>query len=89
MLVILLHTRCVIITNRLIMYRIIYLIIRLNEHRLFQNNILLMQHIWLSEFSTPRSRIGIQLLLGPYLMYIVFVYRYNYYILGNQTGMAR
>jgi hypothetical protein len=48
---------------RLIFYKIIYPIIRLDQHCPLQNNILLMQHIWPSEFSMPHSRIGSQLLL--------------------------
>jgi hypothetical protein len=48
---------------RLILYKIIYSIIRLNQHCLLQKYIPLMQHTWPSEFCTPHSRIGSQLLL--------------------------
>jgi hypothetical protein len=50
---------------RLILYRIVFSIIRLNP-RPHQNNISLMQWTWPSEFSTPRSRIRSLLLLGSW-----------------------
>jgi hypothetical protein len=55
---------CVNKVMRLILYKIIYAIIRLNQHCSLRNNIPLMQHTWPSEFSTPHSGIGSQILLG-------------------------
>jgi hypothetical protein len=50
----------------LILYKIIYSIIRLNQHHPLQNNIPLLQHTWPSELSMPHSRIGSQILLGSW-----------------------
>jgi hypothetical protein len=51
---------------RLALYNIIYSIIRLKQHCPLQKNIALMQHTLPSEFSTPRSRVRNQLLLGSW-----------------------
>jgi hypothetical protein len=55
---------CVNKLMRLILYKIVYSNININQHCLLQNNIQLMQHIWPSEFSKPHhDRTGSQLLL--------------------------
>jgi hypothetical protein len=58
------HAKCVNKVMRLIWYKIICRIIRLNQHCPLQNNIHLMEHTWRSEFSAPHGRTESQLLIG-------------------------
>jgi hypothetical protein len=57
---------CVNKVMRLILYKIIYSVIRLNQHCLLKNNSPLIQHSWPSEFFRSHNKIGCQLLLGSW-----------------------